>query len=118
MKKNIAIRVLSEFTRENKIYLLFTLKSTEKKEHSFQYLYFSKPGGAIASLLFGKDFRSKITNLLQQKDSCIECSLGVDIAGGISKDSGEVVEHGMTIKRANEILKKLQEKTDRRIAFF
>ena len=110
--------MISEFTRDNKFYLLFTLDKGKEKEYPVQYLYLSNFKGTIASLIFGKDIQSEVTKLSQQKESCIECSLGVNIVGGVSKDSGQVVEHGMLKEDANEILKELRNNTEFRIFAF
>ncbi|MGV9198957.1 MAG: hypothetical protein ACOC44_03885 [Promethearchaeia archaeon] len=93
------------FTHNKKDYILF---STERPSRMF--LYFQHKLKDLRALFYGRNFQRVISRLLEQRViPCIECKLGTNIEGGISLDSGKLVENNLSLKKANEILTKLRE---------
>jgi hypothetical protein len=60
-------------------------------------------------LFFGKDFMEKISDLLENRDLCIECGLGLSVAGGVALDGGDCVAWHCSIAEANRVLAPLKE---------
>jgi len=58
--------------------------------------------------MFGKDFREHIPVLISEKsDLCIECGLGLKVAGGVALDNGDLIAWNCSIEEANRILEGL-----------
>ncbi|UYP45625.1 hypothetical protein NEF87_001910 [Candidatus Lokiarchaeum ossiferum] len=59
----------------------------------------------IQALFFGDNFQEKIPQIMKTPDeNCIECNLGRNIIGGISKDGNDQVDFGLQPEDANQIL--------------
>jgi hypothetical protein len=59
--------------------------------------------------MFGRDFVVNLPQLMKNEELCIECELGLSIAGGVALDSGDCVEWHYTIAEANRMLLKLKD---------
>ena len=96
--------ILLEFTHHTQKYILFSLEASSE-----EYLYIQNKTKSVRSILFGKHFADKIPQLIKNpQNACIECSLGLDISGGISIDGNEQVEFGISVEEANLIVDCLQ----------
>ena len=73
------------------------------------FLYYSHTSRPLRSLMFGRDFVGKLPQLMKNEELCIECGLGLSIAGGVALDSGDCVEWHCSIAEANRMLSKLKE---------
>jgi len=79
---------------------LFTLESSSE-----EYLFFQNETKSVRSIFFGQHFADRIPGLRENpKNECIECSLGLDISGGISIDETDQVEFGISVEEANNII--------------
>ena len=88
------------FKHHNQDYVLFTVKKSP-----FDYIFFQNEAKNVRSMFFGHHFAEKIPRLIQDpKNECIECSLGLDINGGISIDGKDQVEFGISVEEANHII--------------
>ncbi|MCK5345616.1 MAG: hypothetical protein KAR20_19535, partial [Candidatus Heimdallarchaeota archaeon] len=79
----------------------------------YEYIFFQNEAKSVRSIFFGKHFAQRIPQLIKNsKNECIECSLGIDINGGISIDGKDQVELGISVKRANQIIDWLKNHPD------
>lgn len=91
---------LSIFTHHKTNYIHFALK-----EKSGDFLYLISEDEKICSLFFGSNFRTLIPLLRSDPDvKCIECDMGLNIQGGVSYDSEDLVEFSFTTDEANSII--------------
>jgi len=96
-------RVLQRFDRQGRRYYLFSIHGDPRT-----YLYLVRTEGApLRSLVFGDGFLAAVSELLDDEGSCIECGLGTRIEGGVSLDGDRLVECGMTIDQADQVLQGL-----------
>jgi len=98
------VRIHSLFDRHERRYCFFSLKGDDNT-----FLYFSHREKPLFSLVYGKNFLDKLPGLLKNDDLCIECGLGLAIAGGIALDGTEAVDHGCSADEANRTLHLLRE---------
>ena len=106
------LKILMEFQHEEKSYYLFTLPDsmiTNPKAVGMDFLFMYAEDYSLIALFFGEGFQSKIEEILKIGE-CIECSLGIEIQGGISLDGEDFVEYGLTKADAERILPLLQSK--------
>jgi len=95
------------FTHHNQEYVLFTVTNSP-----YDYIFFQNEAKTVRSLFFGQHFAKRIPHLIQDpKNECIECSLGLDINGGISIDGKDQVEFGISVEEANSIIDLLKTHT-------
>ena len=95
------------FKHHNQEYVLFTLN---KSPHD--YIFFQNEAKNVRSIFFGKNFAKRIPLLIQDPNNeCIECSLGLDISGGISIDGKDQVEFGISVEEANSSIDGLKTHT-------
>jgi hypothetical protein len=73
------------------------------------FLFFSHAKKPLRSLVFGRDFLWKIPELMEKGDACIECGLGLSVAGGVALDDGDFVAWNWTTEQANLVLNGLKE---------
>ena len=97
-------KVHSIFVRHDRNYCIFSVHNSADT-----FVYFSHSSQPLRSLFFGKDFLKKIPELLENRDLCIECGLGLSVAGGVALDSGDCVEWHYTIAEANRMLSKIKD---------
>ncbi|MHA1744940.1 MAG: hypothetical protein ACTSWW_03005, partial [Promethearchaeota archaeon] len=84
------------FKHHNQEYVLFTVTNSP-----YDYIFFQNEAKTVRSIIFGY-FAERIPRLMQDpKIECIECSLGLDISGGISIDGKDQVEFGISVQEAN-----------------
>lgn len=101
----IKINSCHPFKFSQKFYVLFDLNDTPD---DFLWVYNEKTKDY--SLFGGDDFKSKIKRIREEKDLCLECSLGTSVHRGVFTDGVDIVDFKMTIEEANDILKKLEQK--------
>jgi len=95
--------VFQRFDRQGRRYYLFSIQGDPRT-----YLYFARTDGApLRSLVFGDGFLAAVSDLLEDEGSCIECGLGTRIEGGVSLDGDTLVECGMTVDQADQVLRDL-----------
>jgi hypothetical protein len=92
------------FNRHGRQYCLFSLPGNDDT-----FLYFSHTEKPLRSLVYGRGFLEKLPELLENENLCIECGLGLAIAGGIALDGEDIVDHGCSAGEANEVLLLLAE---------
>jgi hypothetical protein len=92
------------FFRHDRNYCIFSVHNSADT-----YVYFSHLSQPLRSLFFGKDFLEKIPELLENRDLCIECGLGLSVAGGVALDGGDCVAWHCSIAEANRVLLKLKD---------
>ncbi len=108
MKKKTELKLIQCFSNEQKDYILFE-KRFPKSDR--QYLYFQNQDQNIRSLLFGKHLKKHILEIWEDPNrDCIECNLGTQIMGGVSFDKGDLIENGLSIKKANSLISSLKTK--------
>ena len=98
------VRIHSLFDRHERRYCFFSLEGDENT-----FLYFSHQEKTLYSLVYGKNILEKLPGLLENNSLCIECGLGLAIAGGVALDGNEAVDHGCSAEVANRILHDLRE---------
>ena len=98
------VRIHSFFDRHERRYCFFSLKGDENT-----FLYFSHKEKPLYSLVYGRDFLKSLPRLLENDSLCIECGLGLAIAGGIALDGNEAVDYGCSAEVANRTLHNLRE---------
>ena len=95
--------ILSIFIHQQSHYIHFSLK--EKPE---DFLYLISEDEEIFSLFFGNNFRTLIPSLRSDTDvNCMECDVGLNIQGGVSYDSKDLVNFNLTVDQANSIIELL-----------
>jgi len=57
----------------------------------------------------GNNFQKQLPALMENKDLCIECGLGLSVAGGVALDDGDLIAWHCTIEDANRILSALRQ---------
>ena len=92
------------FVRHDRNYCIFSVHNSADT-----FVYFSHTSQPLRSLFFGKDFLEKIPELLENRDLCIECGLGLSVAGGVALDGGDCVAWHCSIADANRVLAPLKE---------
>ncbi|MFA4875834.1 MAG: hypothetical protein WC586_00345 [Methanoregula sp.] len=105
MRHGSGIRTVHyHFNRHNRRYCLFSLEGDDK-----DFLFFSHTKKPLRSLVFGRNFQKKLPGLMEDKNLCIECGLGLSVAGGVALDSGECIAWNCTVEQANHVLTCLRE---------
>jgi hypothetical protein len=105
MSQSVTIgKIHRVFARHDRNYCIFSVTGRDEK-----FLYFSHRSRPLRSLMFGRDFVGKLPQLMKNEELCIECGLGLSIAGGVALDSGDCVEWHYTIAEANRMLSKLKD---------
>ncbi len=90
-------KMIRSWNLAGKIYDIF-----EKEGQS--YLFYTDPQGSLKGLLKGHNFASRIEELSKDPNRCIECSVCDLIDAGISVDNGDIIEFGLSVQQANDIL--------------
>lgn len=98
------VLIHSLFDRHERRYCFFSLEGDDNT-----FLYFSHKEKPLYSLVYGNNLLLKLPGLLENDTLCIECGLGLAIAGGIALDGNEVVDHGCSADVANRALHLLRE---------
>lgn len=97
-------KIHSIFVRHDRNYCIFSVTGNVD-----EFLYYSHRSHPLRSLMFGRDFVVNLPQLMKNEELCIECELGLSIAGGVALDSGDCVEWHYTIAEANRMLLKLKD---------
>jgi len=106
MPQSVTIgKIHSVFTRHDRNYCIFSVNNSADT-----FIYFSHISHPLRSLFFGKDFLERIPELLKNIDLCIECGLGLSVAGGVALDNGACIEWHCSIAEANRVLAGLNER--------
>ena len=92
------------FVRHDRNYCVALIHNGDK------FLYFSHRSRPLRSLIFGRDFWTDSLSCMKNEELCIECGLGLSIAGGVALDSGDCVEWHYTVEEANRVLAPLKER--------
>lgn len=88
------------FKHHSQDYVLFTMTNSPN-----DFIFLQNETKNVRSMFFGHNFAERIPILIQDpKNECIECSLGLDISGGISIDGKDQVEFGISVEEANSII--------------
>jgi len=87
------------FVRHDRNYCIFSVTGRDEK-----FLYYSHRSRPLRSLIFGRDFVDRLPQLMKNEELCIECGLGLSIAGGVALDNGDCVEWHYTVEEANRVL--------------
>jgi hypothetical protein len=69
--------VHTTFTRDERRYCIFSVAGREE-----EFLWYSHTSRPLRSLMFGKNFLRQMPDLLENDHLCIECGLGLSVAGG------------------------------------
>jgi hypothetical protein len=93
------------FSRHDRQYCVFSIAG--RKEEFLYYSHISRP---LRSLIFGRNFLGQLPRLMEKEDLCIECGLGVSVAGGVALDGGDYIAWHCTLVEANRVLAALREK--------
>ncbi len=106
---------MHEMPRISEIHHIFSKNTTSYVHFSLEkenldYLCMNNPQEDRYALFFGTHFRKLITEYRQDPSiQCIECELGTNIIGGVSWDTGDLVEFNLSKTQANNILSVLKE---------
>jgi len=92
------------FARHDRNYCIFSVTGRDEK-----FLYYSHRSRPLRSLIFGKDFLSRLPDLWEKDDLCIECGLGLLVAGGVALDNGDLIAWHFSVEEANRVLTGLKE---------
>lgn len=98
------LTISTAFTRHERRYWLFSVSGM-----SDEYLYYTHLSRPLRSLMFGRNFLGQLPSLMENRDLCIECGLGLSVDGGVALDDGDILAWHCTVKEANEILAQLKE---------
>ena len=98
-------QIHSIFTRHDRNYCIFSISGRAEV-----FLYYSHRSRPLRSLIFGRDFLDQLPQLMKSEEICIECGLGLSIAGGIALDSGDCVEWNCSIAETNRLLSRIMER--------
>ncbi|MDD1691424.1 MAG: hypothetical protein LUQ66_12305 [Methanoregula sp.] len=99
------LAIHTAFTRHERRYCLFSVTGRDE-----EFLYYSHTSRPLRSLMFGKKFLGQLPNLMKKEDLCIECGLGLSVAGGVALDAGDLIAWHCTVEEANAILAGLKRK--------
>ena len=87
------------FSRHDRRYCIFSVNGRDE-----EYLYYSHMSRPLRSLMFGRDFVSQMPRIRENEDLCIECGLGLSVAGGIAHDNGDCIAWHYSVEEANRVL--------------
>ncbi|MDO9550230.1 MAG: hypothetical protein Q7J03_04595 [Methanoregula sp.] len=93
------------FSRHDRRYCVFSVNGRDE-----EYLYYSHISRPLRSLMYGRDFVSHLPRLRENEDLCIECGLGLLMAGGVALDKGECIAWHCSVEEANLVLTGLKER--------
>jgi len=93
------------FSRYDRQYCIFSVNGRDE-----EFLYFSHRSRPLRSFMFGRDFLGQLPRLMEKEDLCIECGLGLLVAGGIALDNGHCIAWYCPVEEANRVLGGLKEK--------
>lgn len=88
-----------QFVRDERRYCLFSVASRNDN-----FLYYSHMYRPLRSLMFGSGFLDQLPSLMEKEGLCIECGLGLSVAGGVALDNGDLLAWNCTVEEANAIL--------------
>lgn len=91
--------IRGSFFRHDRWYCLFRIEGRDE-----DFLYYSHTTRPLRSLMFGTGFFTRLPDLMENDDLCIECGMGPAVAGGVALDNGDIVAWNCTVDEANQIL--------------
>ncbi|MEI7649524.1 MAG: hypothetical protein WCJ47_07455 [Methanomicrobiales archaeon] len=91
------------FSRHDRQYCIFSVTGRDE-----EFLYYSHMSRPLRSLMFGRNFLGMLPRLMEKEDLCIECGLGLSVAGGVGLDGGDCIAWHCTVWGANRVLKELR----------
>ena len=97
-------KIHSIFVRHDRNYYIFSVTGRDK-----MFLYYSHRSRPHRALVFGRDFVGKLPPLMKNEELCIECGLGLSVAGGVALDGGDCMAWHCSIEEANRVLLKLKD---------
>lgn len=104
MASTIVIQAIHKtFTRDDRRYYMFTVIGRDE-----EFLYYSHLSRPLRSLMIGRNFTGQLPRLMEKEGLCIECGLGLSMAGGVALDNGDLIEWGCSIEEANRVLTSLK----------
>jgi hypothetical protein len=92
------------FSRHDRQYCIFSLAGRDE-----EFLYYSHTSLPLRSFMFGRNFLGQLPRLMEKEDLCIECGLGLSVAGGVALDGGDCIAWHCTVEKANRVLAALRE---------
>jgi len=92
------------FDRHDRRYCIFSIDGEDTV-----FLFFSHTQKPLRSLIYGRDFLEALPGLMENGDLCIECGLGLSVAGGVALDTGDWAAWNCTVDQANRVLTGLKE---------
>ena len=93
------------FSRHDRQYCIFSVTGRDEV-----FLYYSHMSRPLRSLMFGRNFLGQLPRLMEKEDLCIECGLGLSVAGGVALDDGDKIAWHFTVEEANRVLTDLRER--------
>ncbi len=93
------------FSRHDRQYCIFSVRGRDE-----EFLFYSHVSRPLRSLMFGRDFVSQLPRLGGKEDLCIECGLGLLVAGGVALDNGDCIAWHCSVDEANLVLVSLKGK--------
>ncbi len=93
------------FTRNDRRFCIFSVTGRDE-----DFLYFSHVSRPLRSLIFGRNFIGQLPDFMEEQDLCIECGLGLSMAGGIALDNGDLTGLHCPVETANRVLIGLRER--------
>jgi hypothetical protein len=93
----------SIFTRHDRKYCIFSVAGRE-----VEFLYCNHVSRPLRSLIFGRNFFLRLSQLMEGDNLCIECGLGLSVEGGVSLDDGDRIEWHFSVDEANKVLNDLK----------
>ena len=96
-------KIHTTFSRHERRYCIFSVAGRDE-----EFLYYSHCERPLCSLMFGRDFLCQLPKLMEKEDLCIECGLGLSVAGGVARDDGDLIAWLCTVEEANRVLESLK----------
>ena len=98
-------KIHQTFSRHDRLYCIFSVTGRDE-----EFLYYSHMSRPLRSLMFGRNFLGQLPRLMAKEDLCIECGLGLSVAGGVALDDGDKIVWHCTVEEANRVLTDLRER--------
>ena len=93
------------FSRHDRQYCIFSIAGRDE-----EFLYYSHMSRPQHSLIFGRNFLGQLPRIMEKEELCIECGLGLSVAGGVVLDYGDKIAWHCTEGEANRVLAALSER--------
>ncbi len=97
------IEDIQAFNQAERYYLLFKLSA-----HPYSFLYVSKHDHTMHALFFGENIAQLVDEVRRgEPQACLECRIGAQFEGVITRDSGELLNSNLSLDVADAIIEKL-----------